>query len=153
MTREAYPITVVAFFWASHGGHSDDSPCRRALLGRGLDREFLAEKYEAMRNLPIVVILGLASGAAAGAEFEVHQAGRVFTPAYLVVGKGSIVHFANDEKFVHHAFVDTPHFKADTGYIPPGESRAIMFTLHGIYSIRCAIHPQMKMTVEVIEQE
>jgi plastocyanin len=28
-----------------------------------------------------------------------------------------------------------------------------VFTLHGIYAIRCAIHPQMKMTVEVREQE
>lgn len=122
-------------------------------LGRGFNRKFRAEKYEAMRNLAIVVILGLASGAAVGADFEVRQAGRVFAPARLVVGKGSIVHFANDEKFVHHAFVDTPQFAADTGDIPPGESRAIVFTLHGIYAIRCAIHPQMKMTVEVREQE
>ena len=39
-----------------------------------------------------------------------------------------MVHFANDEKFVHHAFVDTPQFKADTGDIPPGERRDIVFT-------------------------
>ena len=40
----------------------------------------------------------------------------------LLIAKGSVVHFANDEKFVHHAFVDTPRFAADTGDIPPGLS-------------------------------
>lgn len=106
-----------------------------------------------MRRLPLVIALGLAAGAALGAEFEVRQADRVFAPARIIVGKGSVVHFANDEKFVHHAFVDTPQFSADTGDIPPGESRDIVFIRPGIYTIRCAIHPQMKLTVEVSEQE
>ena len=106
-----------------------------------------------MRSLPIIVVLGLATGAAAGAEFEVRQAGRQFAPARLIVGKGSIVHFANDENFVHHAFTDAAGFSADTGDIPPGESRDIVFTRPGVFAIRCAIHPQMRMTVEVSERE
>ena len=106
-----------------------------------------------MRRLLMVVALGLAAGAAAGAEFEVRQAGRIFAPAKLTVAKGSIVHFVNDEQIVHHAFVDTPQFSADTGDIPPGESRDIAFTRAGSYAIHCAIHPQMHMTVEVREQE
>jgi len=106
-----------------------------------------------MRSLLIVAVLGLAAGAAVGAEFEVRQAGRVFAPAHLKVAKGSTVHFVNDEKIVHHAFADTPQFAADTGDIPPGESRDIVFTRAGTYAIRCAIHPQMHMTVEVSEQE
>ena len=54
---------------------------------------------------------------------------------------------------VHHAFVETPQFSADTGDIPPGESRDIVFTKAGTYTIRCAIHPQMRLIVEVSEQE
>lgn len=106
-----------------------------------------------MHRLLLVIALGLAAGAALGAEFEVRQADRLFAPARIVVSRGSVVHFANDEKFVHHAFVDTPQFSADTGDIPPGESRDIVFTKAGTYAIRCAIHPQMKLTVEVSEQE
>jgi plastocyanin len=106
-----------------------------------------------MRGLPVVIVLGLAAGAAAGAEFEVRQYDRLFLPANLAVGKGGVVHFANDENFVHHAFVDAPQFKADTGDIPPGESRAIVFARPGSYVVRCAIHPQMRMVVEVSEQE
>ena len=104
-----------------------------------------------MRSLAVAIVLGLAGGAALGGEFEVRQADPLFAPTRLIVGKGSVVHFANDEKFVHHAFVDTAQFRADTGDIPPGESRDIVFATPGIFTIRCAIHPQMKMTVEVSE--
>jgi len=83
----------------------------------------------------------------------VDVADNYYAPARLTVGKGSVVHFANDETYVHHAFVDTPDFKADTGDIPPGERRDIVFTRAGTYTIRCAIHPQMKLVVEVTEKE
>jgi plastocyanin len=106
-----------------------------------------------MRRLLIVAVLGLAAGAAIGAEFEVRQAGKVFAPARLRVAKGSTVHFVNDEQIIHHAFVETPQFSADTGDIPPGESRDIVFTSPGTYAIQCAIHPKMHMTVEVREPE
>ena len=106
-----------------------------------------------MRILPVVTILGVATGAALGAEFEVRQADRLFAPARLTVGKGSVVHFANDETVVHHAFVDTFDFKADTGDVQSGERRDIVFTQAGLYTIRCAIHPQMKLVVEVTEKE
>lgn len=106
-----------------------------------------------MRRISVAIALGLAAGAAIGAEFEVRQSGKVFAPERLVVAKGSVVHFANDETFFHHAFVETPQFAADTGDIPPGESRDIVFSKAGIYTIACAIHPQMHMTVEVNDLE
>ena len=98
------------------------------------------------------MLLGLGAGAAIGAEFEVRQSEKAFMPERLSVAKGSRVHFANDEKFTHHAFVDSPQFAADTGDIPPGEARDIVFSAAGTFVVRCAIHPQMKMTVEVSEE-
>src|SRR5689334_15905488 len=106
-----------------------------------------------MRILLISAALGLATGVAIAAEFEVHQSGKIFAPARLAIAKGSTVHFANDESYVHHAFVETPQFTADTGDIPPGESRDIVFSQAGTYTVACAIHPQMHMTVEVTEKE
>ena len=105
-----------------------------------------------MRVLPAIIVLGLGAGAAIGAEFDVRQAKKAFMPERLSVAKGSVVNFANDEKFVHHAFVDSPQFAADTGDIPPGEARRIVFTKAGTFVVRCAIHPSMKMTVEVSEE-
>ena len=74
------------------------------------------------------IALGLAAGAALGADVEVRQSDRLFAPSRIVVGKGSVVYFANDETFVHHAFVDTPQFKADTGDIP--SRRAPQYRFH-----------------------
>ena len=105
-----------------------------------------------MRVLPPIIVLGLGAGAAIGAEFEVRQSEKMFAPQSLTVAKGSLVNFANDEKFVHHAFVDSPQFVADTGDIPPGERRGIVFGKAGMFLVRCAIHPQMKMMVEVSEE-
>jgi plastocyanin len=105
-----------------------------------------------MRVLSSIIVLGLFAGAAIGAELQVRQSEKSFMPERLVIAKGSVVHFANDEKFVHHAFVDTPRFAADTGDIPPGEIRDIVFTEIGTFTVRCAIHPQMRMIVEVSEE-
>ena len=113
---------------------------------------FPAKNFPAMRVLAPIIVLGLGAGAAIGAEFEVRQSEKAFLPQRLSVAKGSVVQFANDEKFVHHAFVESPQFAADTGDIPPGETRGIVFTKAGTYLVRCAIHPQMKMTVEVSEE-
>ena len=106
-----------------------------------------------MRTPIVVICLGLASGAAIGAEFQVHQSNRLFVPSRLIVGLGSVVRFANDEKFVHHGCADRHRFKQDTADIPPGERLNIVFSQPGLYTVRCAIHPQMKMTVEVSEWE
>lgn len=105
-----------------------------------------------MRVFALIIVLGLEASAAIGAEFEVRQSEKTFLPERLRVATGSVVWFANDEKFVHHAFVESAQFSADTGDIPPGEARGIAFTKAGTYTVRCAIHPQMKMTVEVSEE-
>ena len=105
-----------------------------------------------MRVLISVIVLGLLIGAAIAAELEVRQFDRTFLPERLNITRGSVVRFANDEQFTHHAFVETPQFAADTGDIPPGESRGIVFNKAGTFLVRCAIHPQMKMTVVVSEE-
>lgn len=104
-----------------------------------------------MRILSSVIVLGLLAGAAVAAELEVRQSDRTFLPEQLNVAKGAVVRFTNDEQFTHHAFVDAPQFKADSGDIPAGESRNIVFSQPGTFVVRCAIHPQMKMTVVVSE--
>lgn len=104
-----------------------------------------------LRFLPIIVVTGLIAGAALAAMPEIRQAGRKFTPDRLVVTKGTAVHFVNDEKLVHHAFVNTAEFIADTGDIAPGEAKDIVFDHIGTFDVRCAIHPQMRLTVEVGE--
>jgi plastocyanin len=113
---------------------------------------YCSHDVSAMRVLISVIVLGLLIGAAIAAELEVRQFDRTFLPERLNITRGSVVRFANDEQFTHHAFVDTPQFKADTGDIPAGQSREITFSQAGTFVVRCAIHPQMKMTMVVSEQ-
>ena len=104
-----------------------------------------------MRRLPIILVLGAIAGAALGASPEVRQAGRKFAPDRLTVARGTTVRFVNDEKIVHHAFVNSSDFSADTGDIEPGKTKEIAFDRAGSFDVRCAIHPQMRLRVDVRE--
>ena len=106
------------------------------------------------RALLVIALCGLVAGAAlalAAEPVEVRQAGRHFAPDRLKLKRGTAVDFINDEDVVHHAFVTTPAFSADTGDISPGESKRIVFDRIGKFDVRCAIHPQMALAVEVTE--
>ena len=87
--------------------------------------------------------------AVAAEKVVVHQMRRMFVPDRIVVPRGSLVRFVNDETLVHHAFVDTPGFAVDSGDIPPGQTATLLFDRSGRFTVRCAIHPQMSLDVEV----
>ncbi len=103
--------------------------------------------------LGIVVAVGAAASALAASraapDFTVRQVNRLFVPGKLTVPVGSGVRFSNEEKVVHHAFVDSPTFKVDSGDIAPGEAPVLLFDKEGRFLVRCAIHPQMKLDIEV----
>lgn len=105
------------------------------------------------------VFLALTSMAAAGAvltgaravqDVVVHQANRTFAPAQLKVVRGANIRFVNDETIVHHAYVDTPGFSTDSGDIQPGGSAVLRFDKEGRFLVRCAIHPKMRLDVDVM---
>ena len=85
----------------------------------------------------------------AASDVIIHQSDRTFTPAKLSVSRGSILRFVNDENIVHHAYVDSPTFKIDSGDIAPGGAPALLFDKEGRFLVRCAIHPRMKLEVDV----
>lgn len=117
----------------------------------------MRENYHPFRRvLPLLLacLCGLVAGAAlalAAEPVEVRQAGRHFAPDRLKLKRGTAVDFINDEDVVHHAFVTTAAFSADTGDISPGESKRIVFDRTGRFDVHCAIHPQMSLAVEVTE--
>ena len=89
------------------------------------------------------------SGARALPEAVVRQANRAFAPATLTVARGTGVRFINDEAIVHHAYVDSPGFSTDSGDIQPGGSAVLRFDKEGRFLVRCAIHPKMRLDVDV----
>lgn len=89
------------------------------------------------------------TGARAVPDVVVHQANRTFAPARLTVPRGTDVRFINDETIVHHAYVDSQGFSTDSGDIQPGGSAVLRFDKEGRFLVRCAIHPKMRLDVEV----
>lgn len=82
-------------------------------------------------------------------EYIVSQKGKAFTESHLVIKKGDSVNFLNEDPFFHNVFSlsDTKFF--DLGSYPQNQSKSVIFEEAGTIEVECAIHPEMKMTIEV----
>lgn len=83
------------------------------------------------------------------AEFEVGQKDKKFTRRTLTVKVGDSVTFKNQDPFAHNVFSLSEAKTFDLGSYPQGQSKKITFDQPGTVEVECAIHPDMKLTVEV----
>lgn len=97
---------------------------------------------------PVLAVL-LSAVAWAAAEHVVGQKNRAFSTNSLKVKVGDTVNFRNDDPFFHNIFSlsDTQSF--DLGSYSQGQSRKVTFQKEGRIDVECAIHPEMKMVIEV----
>lgn len=90
------------------------------------------------------------TGLALAASTDVSQRGRKFDPGEVTLNKGDTLQIVNnDADLLHHAYVDAPSFKFDSGEQEPGASVAIKFTEAGQFEVLCGIHPKMRLAVTV----
>lgn len=106
------------------------------------------------RQKTLAIALLLAAAGAHAADVEVSQKGKTFlhnkaAVQVLKVKTGDTVSFRNDDPFFHNVFSASPAKPFDLGSYPQGQSRKVMFEKEGTVEIECAIHPEMKMKVEV----
>lgn len=87
-------------------------------------------------------------GAYAG-SFNVGQKNKQFTKKKLVIKVGDSVRFTNEDPFFHNVFSLSPNKTFDLGSYPKGEFREVTFDKAGKIEVECAIHPSMRMTIEV----
>jgi plastocyanin len=106
-----------------------------------------------LRKLHAAVLL-LAGVAGVGAslaaqEHVVAQKNRAFSIKKLALKVGDTVRFANEDPFAHNVFSlsDTKSF--DLGSFGQGVSRTVTFDKPGTVEVECAVHPDMKLVVEV----
>ena len=83
------------------------------------------------------------------AEFRVTQGGRQFSPKKLDIKVGDTIVFVNDDKFTHTTYSRTKKHKFNLGSQKPGVDMKYTFSKAGKIKIRCAIHPKMKLAVNV----
>ncbi|MES2672674.1 MAG: plastocyanin/azurin family copper-binding protein [Pseudomonadota bacterium] len=98
--------------------------------------------------LPLVIFLFTSLGANA-ANFIVEQKDKAFSKSTLSVKVGDKVEFKNMDPYNHNIFSLSDIQLFDLGSYPKGESRTVTFEKPGTVDIECAIHPAMKLTVEV----
>lgn len=84
-------------------------------------------------------------------EFTVDQQDKRFSVKTLTVKVGDQVRFLNNDPFFHNIFSLSDIKTFDLGSYPKGQSRTVTFNNPGSVEIECAIHPEMKLIVEVVK--
>lgn len=91
----------------------------------------------------------LLAGQAQAAEHVVSQKARAFSTKKLVVQQGDSVKFVNEDPFAHNVFSLSDIKSFDLGSHGQGTARSIVMDKPGTVDVECAVHPDMKLTIEV----
>ena len=100
-------------------------------------------------SLISLALLVVSVAVLASEPIVISQKGKVFAPGEITVPVGSVVHINNDDRVLHHVYIESPAFNFDSGEQQPGKSVDIKFSKDGTFSVRCDIHPKMLLTVHV----
>jgi plastocyanin len=87
--------------------------------------------------------------AAYAAEHVVTQKGKAFSVKKLVIKVGDSVKFLNEDPFAHNIFSLSEAKSFDLGSFGQGQSKTITFDKAGNIEVECAVHPDMRMVIEV----
>jgi plastocyanin len=98
---------------------------------------------------PLIALLIASAPLAHAADFTVAQKGKAFSSAVLNIKVGDKVAFRNDDPFAHNIFTLSDPMQFDLGTYPQGQSKTVVFSKAGQYEVECAIHPEMKLVVNV----
>ena len=99
-------------------------------------------------HLLLLTVLLATSGAAAE-DHVVVQKDSAFSTAELAVRRGDRVVFENRDTRTHNVFSRTPGFEFEIKAQIPGQSASVPVEATGRADVRCAIHPDMKLTLIV----
>jgi plastocyanin len=99
--------------------------------------------------LAAATVLISLSFSANATEHEVKQKGNAFSTSSIKIKIGDAVNFRNDDPHFHNVFSLSDAQSFDLGSYPQGQAKAVTFKKEGKIDVECAIHPGMKMTVDV----
>ena len=108
------------------------------------------------RRMGLSAVVIIVAAAAQAAEQTVEQKDKTFVAngtkvATLKVKVGDAISFKNMDPYFHNVFSLSDVKLFDLGSFPQGQSRSVTFDKVGKVEVECAIHPQMKLTVEVVK--
>jgi plastocyanin len=105
-----------------------------------------------MRSVVIAFAVALTTTGAAWADgVTIYQEGKKFSEDEVTIKRGQSVTFSNKDPVTHNVYSSTPGMAFDLRTQRAGESSEVKFDNVGEADVRCAIHPQMKMKVKVVD--
>jgi len=118
------------------------------MLGQG--RLFAITRHLGFR-IVVASLGGLLTGAAlAAGPYQISQKSRKFQPGQITITRGEALRFINDDgELLHHAYLKSPDFQFDSGDQKPRSHFDVTFPVAGNFTVLCAIHPKMKLLVNV----
>jgi plastocyanin len=103
--------------------------------------------------LKMIAVLGVfaafAGSAAAEEPVRIFQKGKTFHPDHVEIAVGTTVYIENDDRVLHHVYIEHPNLNFDSGEQPPGRRVEITFDKPGTYHVGCDIHPKMHLEIVV----
>lgn len=110
-----------------------------------------------MQRRTMAVAMGLCVALAVQAkEIEISQKSKAFLLQKEAVhtmrlSVGDTVSFRNDDPFFHNVYSASKAKEFDLGSYPQGQSRKVVFEKEGSVEVECAIHPDMKLRIDVVK--
>jgi len=106
------------------------------------------------KSIALAAALVAAAFAAQSKEIEVSQKSKTFAVnksavQSLKLSVGDAISFKNDDPFFHNVYSASKAKEFDLGSYPEGQTRKVVFDRVGGVDIECAIHPGMKLHVDV----
>lgn len=98
-------------------------------------------------SLMLAVLLPL--GVAAAEDVTISQENKAFSTKEVSVKVGDSITFENNDSVTHNIYSRSKGNRFDSGAQAPNASMTRIFSAPGKVKIRCAIHPRMKLTVNV----
>ena len=96
-----------------------------------------------------VLAAALVTMAFATGGHTVSQKDKAFSQTSITVNRGDTITFRNDDSVVHNVFSSSAGTPFNLRAQQPGASASVTFNTPGTVEVRCAIHPSMKLTVNV----
>ena len=95
--------------------------------------------------------VGMAAAGMAWAsqEHAVAQKNKSFSVKKLTVKVGDTVKFVNEDSFAHNVFSLSATKSFDLGSFGNGGSKTVTFDKPGKVEVECAVHPDMRLDIEV----
>ena len=104
------------------------------------------------RQIAIAVFMsGLVASVQAASSVAVDQIGLSFSQKAASLAAGDRMIFTNSDDVIHniHIMTQADEIERNLGLQKPGVALTYVFAKPGIYTVRCNIHPSMKIQVTV----